>query len=671
MELLVLPAIRLMNRLRFAQKFLLVGALAALATTFVFVHLFATLIGNLRATERELAGIEAIRPVLQLVNDLQQHRGLSNGVINGNEELAPRRAQKEKDATDSFARAQAVLPADMAADPRWTAQVKDWGELRKDGLELTGGNNFEAHTKIIRAMLLEVGDLADRYSMSSDPQVATLYLLNMASDRLPNGLEQLAQMRGKGTGYLTRKSILDQQKVEFGTLIGALQISLQGLRNNLDRVTAGSAVLGAALKGPVEDFIRSAEEIEKIASSDVMFAVFGTPAREYFDKSTVAIDKGYKLLNETVSGLASRELQARASGLRQQIVGEFLLVVLLYVLVIYLSAGAYFAIARNVRSLAHATRCVAEGDLTVRASTMSRDEFRQIGESFNAMAEAFGHLISKVKSGASDVLEASARLSGTSRQVSESSDRQAAAASSMAAAVEEMTVSVDHIANGAEQARRATESSGQMSRQGASSVAGVVAEMDQIASSVKDSARMIEALGEQSEKISSIVGVIREIADQTNLLALNAAIEAARAGEQGRGFAVVADEVRKLAERTTLSTREIATMVEAIQKGTQATVASMRSGVGRVEKGVGIARQAGESMQQVESSSANVVETVVDISTALREQSSASQDLARSVEQIAQMTQENSATVTQNAATADELERLATILQAEVAQFRV
>jgi len=202
-------------------------------------------------------------------------------------------------------------------------------------------------------------------------------------------------------------------------------------------------------------------------------------------------------------------------------------------------------------------------------------------------------------------------------------------------------------------------------------VQSTISEINKIADSVSRSSEVIHTLGEQSTRISSIVNVIKEIADQTNLLALNAAIEAARAGEQGRGFAVVADEVRKLAERTSLSTKEIATMIDAVQHGMQSAVVRMAEGREQVGAGVQMAAKTGESMSRVQVATHQVINVVEDISTALREQSSASSQIAQNVEKIAQMTEENSAAISEVSRSANHLEQLAVALKSSVGHFRV
>ncbi|MBS4637738.1 MULTISPECIES: methyl-accepting chemotaxis protein [Aeromonas] len=121
--------------------------------------------------------------------------------------------------------------------------------------------------------------------------------------------------------------------------------------------------------------------------------------------------------------------------------------------------------------------------------------------------------------------------------------------------------------------------------EGAGLLRAVVQTSSLIASQVDKAIALIGQLNEQSRSIEAIVSTISAIADQTNLLALNAAIEAARAGEQGRGFAVVADEVRQLAARTSLSTDEIARVVQKNRELTARVTDDMAGVAGSAELG--------------------------------------------------------------------------------------
>ncbi|MCF5839698.1 methyl-accepting chemotaxis protein [Aeromonas veronii] len=148
---------------------------------------------------------------------------------------------------------------------------------------------------------------------------------------------------------------------------------------------------------------------------------------------------------------------------------------------------------------------------------------------------------------------------------------------------------------------------------GAGLLSSVVDTSSLIASQLTHSIGLINQLNEQSRSIEAIVSTISSIADQTNLLALNAAIEAARAGDQGRGFAVVADEVRQLAARTSLSTDEIAKVVQNNRELTARVTSEMSDVASSAELGKQQVGEVNEVMSDIRREANNVSSTVSDL----------------------------------------------------------
>lgn len=116
-------------------------------------------------------------------------------------------------------------------------------------------------------------------------------------------------------------------------------------------------------------------------------------------------------------------------------------------------------------------------------------------------------------------------------------------------------------------------------------------------------AGQILRLSEQTAQISTITNQVGDLASQTNMLALNAAVEAARAGEHGKGFAVVAAEIRKLADASRKSAERINTLVEDIQRSTNATVMATEESTKTVEQVIRRAQATTDAFNEVKEAS--------------------------------------------------------------------
>lgn len=670
MRALFSPAIGLMNRLRYPAKFMVLGAAIGVVMLALLFTIFVNLSRDIDTAQAELDGLQMLKPMNKMVQFMQQHRGLSSGVLNGNEAMKEKRAAKEKEVADAVLATDAALSAALRQMPAWKAIRDDWEAIRTQGLSWTPPENIKRHSQMIDKVLVFMVTLADETALTLDPAMDTYYFMDTVVGKMPAMLEPLGITRARGTGVLTKKELAPQMRIDMTATLAQMQATLRAQNMNIEKVARFAPALQGTLTGPAREFSDGAEKIFALVREDILGEKFETNPQEYFGLTTKIIDLGYKVMFETLIPQFEQQLQLRKQAAERSLAFNVLMAFAVVLVVGYFGIGTYYSVISTIEVFSGGARRMAAGDMTVEFSTVGRDELHAAGEDFNQMALALRSLLARIKSDADRLRETAEQLASSSEQISSSTGAQSDSASAMAAAIEEMTTGIDNIAGNAQQAQGASTESDAVAGRGARLVGAVVSRIESIAHTVNASAAAVESLGQQSEQISAIVGTIKDIADQTNLLALNAAIEAARAGESGRGFAVVADEVRKLAERTAKSTQEIAEMIAAIQQGTQTAVVSMKAGVDDVAAGVEQAKEAGATIAQVQNQSQQVVAAVSEISISLREQATASTDIARNVESIAQMAEENNAAAGANASTADSLRQMAETLSSEVARFR-
>ena len=327
-----------------------------------------------------------------------------------------------------------------------------------------------------------------------------------------------------------------------------------------------------------------------------------------------------------------------------------------------------------VRPLAEAVQVadsVASGNLTLAIDTQGNDEPAKLLRALKGMQGNLRGTIEQIADASSQLASAAEQLSAVTDGTARNLHQQSLEIDQAATAVTEMSSAVDEVARNAASASESSSESGRVARQGSERITQTLSSINQLAADVDSTSSNFGQLAGKIRGISQVLDVIRSIAEQTNLLALNAAIEAARAGEAGRGFAVVADEVRALAHKTGQSTREIESMISAVQGDTEQAVRAMESSNGLAKQTLEIAEGAGVALDQIIQSIAEIGDRNLVIASATEQQAHVAREVDRNLINIRDLSLQNSAGSEQTSTASRALSNLAANMQGMVARFQV
>jgi len=673
MEALFKPAIRLMSHLNYPKKITFISLLLLVPLVVVSVLLMEELHLKVEATKKEQRGLEYIKTIRQLYQHLPQHRGMTNGYLNGALEYKEKILVKRQVIKQDISAVNAIdarYGREFSTEEYWRSIKQDWLVLEQRAFSDEAGDVFSAHTALIAKLYGLIGKVSNGSGLVLDPDINTSFVMEAIVYRIPLITESLGQLRGLGTGVVAAGQASLKQRVKLGMTMGALSSNSLAAEEGLEiaikenngwerkfgtKLTVVSAQISSFSSMLVDDVLES--EFIALEPNDV------------FSAGSKTIGTVYALYDDLFVGLEGlfEDRLTELSDVRNRVLG---LIVFTLLAAVYSLVGFYLVICRTIRALDASMKQVAAGDLTVKVHSGTTDELNNIATSLNKMIAHFHALIMQLADHSALLASASTELSATTEGSQNGALAQQQQADQISASMGEMVMGINDASANAKLASADAGEADREANEGGAVIHQTIVSIERLAEEVNEAAVEVHKLEQNSIDIGSVLDVIKSIADQTNLLALNAAIEAARAGEHGRGFAVVADEVRTLAGRTQESTSQIQEMVERLQTNTKKSVSVMEANKKNADKMAIEASNASTSIDRIIAQVAQIMDKTNQVASVSEGQVLVVKQVDSSVNEVSEAAHSSVAAAGEIAIASEELARLAIELQNIVGEFK-
>jgi signal transduction histidine kinase/DNA-binding response OmpR family regulator len=370
------PGIRLMERLRYPQKFLLIGLIFFIPLGVVSGLHYSEQQEALGSFRSRLKGLDYVRVAAHLLRDLETREAVLIAARDGDREQQARVASVNQAVSDDLARL-AALTEEMKP----TFDVSDAFARTRDAI---GKTSAAAQAPPLAA--IRIGQAA----MSS-----TQDLMTAAADGSHLLLEDDALIYRFVNLVVTLRRLVTQRLVTLWCYVDLQRVGQLPAEQKADVETIPDLIrnISRNIGKTFKQGRRLAEEVgffegltRATESTDAFIATVEKSGGAPFVLFAQAHQANWASYDSSMDEL-SRLLLIQVHTLRIRLLVTSLAIVVCLLVVAYLFASFYASTLRTVHSLEGASRRMVEGDVAERVSTPTRDEMGEVVEAFNNVAE--------------------------------------------------------------------------------------------------------------------------------------------------------------------------------------------------------------------------------------------------------------------------------------------
>ena len=399
------PAIALMNRLKYPQKFLLISFLFILPLALVISLLLTELNSRIEFTQKELYGTTYLYSLNQLWQYIPRRQLILQRQFYQNAQSIGRSPETQSPALlDSQEKIDQGFTAIIKTDLRLGALLQtgdklsnlqiSWQGLR-DGQEFA---EFRNHDLLLDQLDRLRVQIVDASNLILDPDLDTYYLMDAIALKLPEMQKLLHKLMQTEAEIIFKKEITNEKKALLISLTTSLHVYNTQLTENLERAFKNNPKenLRNSLNIPLRNLVVQVSEVNDYTNQLINREKSSLTNSFYQDEMERTLEDSFMLWKQAID-LLDELLVYRIRGFEQRKELVMLVVSIVSIVIIYLFIGFYLSVMRTVAQLDKASKQMTLGGATS-IHLDSRDELSMVVRSFNNVAIALRESEAKYRS---------------------------------------------------------------------------------------------------------------------------------------------------------------------------------------------------------------------------------------------------------------------------------
>ena len=410
----------LIEKLRFGQKFLLVGVIFMIPIALLLWAAYEKLDGDISFAEKERIGLKVIAPARSLLQPVQAHRLQAQLVLGGNREAAAALAEARK-ATDTVLEKLASVDAANKAELQSAnamAKIKTaWSAARDKATSVSGEESLALHDAVIDAAIDYIGVVADNSNLTLDPDVDSYYVQDAVTQRLPRIAELATKLRAKSSMVASQKALAVDERVQLSVHVAFLDDQLGAAAAGFDKAIKANADLRPRLADASSKLVERAKGFKASLEDGVLNAKqVSADQTRLFAQGTEVADAAFGVFDAALPAVDGL-LLARADRLRGELRRDLWISGIPLLVALYLFLSFRMSVVGQIAAIRRGALRMAGKDFEFRFESASRDEIGEISDTLESVRANLFEQIGKDKRAADEMARIKIALDNVSTGV--------------------------------------------------------------------------------------------------------------------------------------------------------------------------------------------------------------------------------------------------------------